>query len=62
MTPSLTRQEQDQEQEQEQEQYQVSGRVEEVFLPKYWRSPLAGVGQQCMRHPSNNDAFVFVVF
>ena len=34
MATSLTRQEQDQDQEQEQEQ--VPGRVEEVFLPKYW--------------------------
>ena len=32
MATSLTRQEQDQEQEHE----QVLGRVEEVFLPKYW--------------------------
>ena len=49
MTPSLSMQEQEQEQE------QVSGRVEEVFLPKYWPSPLAGVGRQCMRHPPNSN-------
>ena len=49
MAPSMNRQEQDQEQE------QVPERVEEVFFPKYWQSPLAGVGRQCMRHPSNSD-------